>query len=672
MTIAKQFASKLAVAFVASAMIFIAIAPSAKAETTEDLQKMINDLLAQVAALKGDTKGEMKGDTKMSASCTTFARDLKTGATGADVKELQMFLNKDADTRVAATGAGSAGMETMTYGPATAAAVSKLQVKYRAEILSPSGLVNPTGFFGPSTRAHVNKMCAGGSTDGDSDGDDTDGGDSSELSGEGTLDKYEMEDASDDEVQEGAEYAEIAEITVEATDGDIEIDRMTFELNDGSVANSESDPWEVFETISLWVDGDMVAEFDASDEDEYLDEDNGEFRFSGLGLVAMEDEELDIVVAATVVSSVDDAGSATLADWELTTTAVRYFDADDVSEDEDDLDGIGLINTAGADEATFRVVEAGDDEELKFSLGDNNPDSTDILADTDDTTDGVTILEYNIEAKEGDIELNTLYVDIATVGNNSNVVIDDVTIDIEGDTFDAENSPSSTTTVTRFEFDVDGDVTIDSEDEVTVKVMVDLRSQEVSNTVPRYSNGSTIKATAVVDSTDAEGADDVNDLTGSAVGDTHTIVAEGIVVPVDGFSSTIDTLGQNDTIGEYTLEFEVTAVEGDFYIKDFASTTATAASGGIEFALDPVAAGSITASLDSTADEDTATVFTVEEGETETFTLTVTFDPVAAGSFRVQLEEIYYSTNTNGVTGSVLYTPTPAQDFRSASKAINI
>jgi hypothetical protein len=52
MTIAKDFASKFAVAFVAAAMILSAIAPAVQAAEADDLQTTINDLLAQVADLQ--------------------------------------------------------------------------------------------------------------------------------------------------------------------------------------------------------------------------------------------------------------------------------------------------------------------------------------------------------------------------------------------------------------------------------------------------------------------------------------------------------------------------------------------------------------------------------------------------------------------------------------------
>ena len=121
--------AKFAVAFVAVAMIFSAYAPAAQAQTTEDLQQMINDLLAQVSSLQG----ELGGDSMSSSDVCpyTWTRSLSTGDTGMDVMKLQQFLNADAGTMVSAAGAGSAGMETDYYGPATGAAVAKFQSKYR-------------------------------------------------------------------------------------------------------------------------------------------------------------------------------------------------------------------------------------------------------------------------------------------------------------------------------------------------------------------------------------------------------------------------------------------------------------------------------------------------------------------------------------------------------------
>jgi hypothetical protein len=152
-----------------------------------------------------------------------------------------MFLNADEDTRVSMTGAGSAGSETMYYGPATGAAVSKFQVKYRAEILSPNGLVNPTGYFGPSSRAHANGICDGSApTPDDSDDDSTDDSDDStddtELSGEASLNNFEVADGEDaDDVEEGSEDLSVGEFTVEFADGDASISRLDLALEETTV-----------------------------------------------------------------------------------------------------------------------------------------------------------------------------------------------------------------------------------------------------------------------------------------------------------------------------------------------------------------------------------------------------------------------------------------------------
>lgn len=72
--------------------------------------------------------------------------DLKTGSLGSDVKALQEFLNARGFT-VAASGPGSPGNETTTFGALTRAAVIKYQKS--------KGITPAVGYFGPITRKAV-------------------------------------------------------------------------------------------------------------------------------------------------------------------------------------------------------------------------------------------------------------------------------------------------------------------------------------------------------------------------------------------------------------------------------------------------------------------------------------------------------------------------------------
>ena len=126
--ITKSQTAKLAAGVVGFAMVVSAFMPVlASADTASDLQAQINSLLATISSLQAQLSGTTGGSV---STGYVFNTNLTVGAKSADVMNLQKVLNMSADTKVASSGAGSPGMETSTFGPATKAAVIKFQTKY--------------------------------------------------------------------------------------------------------------------------------------------------------------------------------------------------------------------------------------------------------------------------------------------------------------------------------------------------------------------------------------------------------------------------------------------------------------------------------------------------------------------------------------------------------------
>ena len=94
------------------------------------------------------------GDTS-NMSGGRFTRNLDSGATGDDVKMLQKFLNSNGFV-ITNSGAGSPGNETNLFGGLTKAALIRFQ---QANGISPA-----IGYFGPVTRAAIEKLLSNDST----------------------------------------------------------------------------------------------------------------------------------------------------------------------------------------------------------------------------------------------------------------------------------------------------------------------------------------------------------------------------------------------------------------------------------------------------------------------------------------------------------------------------
>ena len=118
-------------------------------------------MATSVAIIGGIVAGAVSAQAALNLptqSCAyVFNTNMKLGSRGADVMNLQKVLNMFPQTQVSASGAGSPGMETSTFGPATRAAANKFQALHLAEL----GITAPTGNVFAGTRALLNQVCNG-------------------------------------------------------------------------------------------------------------------------------------------------------------------------------------------------------------------------------------------------------------------------------------------------------------------------------------------------------------------------------------------------------------------------------------------------------------------------------------------------------------------------------
>lgn len=613
---------------------FVAFAPAANAQTTASLEAQIAALMAQIEALKA-ASGASAG------SCASFTRDLTIGSTGADVTALQNLLISKGFT----IAAGATGY----FGGQTQAALAQ----YQASV----GITPAAGYFGPITRAKVG-TCTGGGT---GTGTGTGTGSGSLSGGEADLTDFEFND-EEDEGAEGEEEVEVATIEFDVEDGDVRVERIEL-LASSTDSTLTERPWEYFTRVSVWVDGDEVYDMDVDDRDAW-DEEDGDgsdiyrLTLTGVDAVFEEGDHAEITVAFDIADNIDTADLDQDFVFQVADEGVRAVDGEGIqhyipSGSYDELPGTDSDDTVTFG---FEEEESGD---LQVSESTENPDSDTLIADEDDESDEYTVFVFEIENDdEADSLITDITLDVATGTATLNNMVDEVILEVDGEQFDGDVNLDGTV-----DFD-DIDIEIGGEETLEFTVMVTLKA-----------NASSGNITFSIDAADvtAEGVDSGDDSTvnGSADGETHTVATTGIIA--EGVSDDADANDDN-TIGTFTITFEVEALEDDAYIYNGAeqaigSTTGVVYNlyrGGV--LLDATTTDS--ALLQSDADKAglADAWYLVREGTTEEFTLTVTLSPDGATNtalYNLELESIRFDDDAITTVGDTVYTVPNESEFET-------
>ncbi|MEX1087403.1 MAG: peptidoglycan-binding protein [Candidatus Paceibacterota bacterium] len=612
-------------------------AQQADAATITALQAQIAALQAQIAAFQSGTHSQY-----------TFTRNLTVGSTGEEVRQLQIFLNQDSDTRLATVGAGSPGQETSYFGPITRNAVVRFQTKYASDVLLPLGLSSATGFWGPSSRAMANELIRSDQPDPQVPGDDDDDTDSDELrGGAGSLDSANfISGLNNEEVGEGANDVEVAGLEVEADDSsDIEIRAVRIDFDQG---NADRDFRRYAEEVSIWLDGKKYAEVNA----DRFDDDNDYTRTITLdrGAIIRAGDEADLVVRVSALRNID---SADLGEtWNVTFQSVRFRDAQNAIITDSGTGDIGNSRTF-----SFESFASAADAELRVSRSSDDMDSRVVNVHSSNDTDDVELLRFEMSAR-GDSDLRVRDIPItltATGATDVDHVVNTLYVEANGTKYSVNVNTNSASQVITFN---DFDEVIDAGETMEIVVRADINDLD-SN----FDEGDTLKAEyttsnrANTDIEDESGTDlSSGDRSGTALGKLIVFYDKGIFTSLENAQVTVSSVSSNSSAerGNYKIVFDVEAFDSDVFIAKQASVAGggSVASSSLIYSLTgDTFTGSQSANVTwsgSSNNESSNGHMMIKEGDTRRVTLTVILANSGGtnGFYGIQLDEIRFAASS--------------------------
>lgn len=581
-----------------AALMFMGAA-SVKAATVEDLQDQIDALLAQLAGLSGGS------------SCTATYNHtvtLMVGSKGSQVSAMQ-----------AVVGAGTDG----NFGPMTKSKVMAFQAS--------KGLT-ADGVVGAMTGAAL-KTASMTNCDPDTNPDTTPNGplegDFGTISDVNTLSQYSSED-----VGEGEEEVIVAGFEVEASnDGDIMLTSMKITFDQTGNGSGDSDNLDDYiDGVTIWMGDEEIASADVDDFTE-----NSSDTFSKT--IALDDSIVRADDTEKFYISVDAAGTFDSGDidsdsWTVFVDNLRYEDGDGVVTTDTTAGDLGAAGTGIGSNGTagdgvpldFVTFSTSADTELQFSTDSDSPEAGIVVVDDSDSTDGVTLLTGSIELEgTSDVVIDELPVTLTTSGaTDLDEITGSLTLIIDGEEY-SESVSTSTLTTTTVTFN-NLDFTLAAGDTIDFEIQADINDIEVGS----FEEGDMLKVDIqsgdiVAMDVENEEGDQLADSekSGTATGEYQEFRTQGIMlelVSTDAESSN-DTGALNDT-GTFEIKFKVTAIGDDAYVATH--TPLTYYPYTVDIAGTATTAG-VSAAIINNTDTDLTSAYNwlIEEGESETLTLTV-------------------------------------------------
>ena len=418
-------------------------------------------------------------------------------------------------------------------------------------------------------------------------------------------------------VKEGQSNVKVMSFKVEADGSDIALTNLKVTLNKSAgTASTRADRY--FTDVSVWMGSKKVGSADISD----FSKDGTDYSktIALSNAVIKEDQKVTFFVAVSGKDTIStDDQDAT---WDLAINTARYNDATRAI----------LSATDPVTTQSFGFDAASADDTLSITASTSNPQAANLTVKTGSTSENYLVSAFKLKSgtDSGDIQVNELPVaiTIANGGNNLDAadgLIDSVTLKIDGTTYESD---SDTGTVTNgngtqtynFVFD-EGDVVVEGDSSVEVKVYVKFNDQKSGNT-DNYASGTTLYTVSSVSDAESVANGDAVSVTGSSTSKIHSVSVNAPKITLVGtpsfttFSQIDGVSGGEEDVYLAKFVFNVTAGDDDIYLSSNTNNISYNQLGVGGGNIDSVTLDSEDGSL-----QDNSSDFLVTAGSTEKFTL---------------------------------------------------